>query len=101
MIEEECKKFNVMFEGSAKKKSSRLNILFFCATSYASKVQEKFGKKNFFLSDFGSWEYIDEVIVLDLSSENNRAEFFGLASSDELNQVINMVIAKSTSKTDA
>jgi hypothetical protein len=57
------------------------------------------------LAEASAWEYIDEVIVLDLSSEKNRAEFFELNPSNQLDQAIQRVISKasavySTRRTD-
>ncbi len=95
-IEEECQKFNVMFEGSACKQPSRLNVLFFCATRYAPEVQKSFGEKKIYLSSTSAWKHIDEVIVLDLSTKENREEFFGLSPSSPLNQAIQLVISKAS-----
>ncbi len=97
-IEEKCREFNDMFRGSALKKSSRLNVLFFCASRYGPEIQKSFGKKQFFLAPTDAWEYIDEVIVLDLSSEEKCEEFFGPTPSSPLNQAIQRVILKAGSR---
>ena len=93
-IEEECQKFNDIFVGSDPRKTSRLNILFFCSSNYGPETQKNFDEKKFFVAESSAWEYIDEVIVLDLSSEENRGEFLGLNPSNPLNQVIQRVISK-------
>ena len=90
----ECEKFNAIFSCSQLSKSPRLNILFFCATNYGPETQKKFGKKGFFLADSSAWKYIDEAIILDLSSEKKRKDFFGLTPSNPLLQVIELVISK-------
>ena len=95
MIADECEKFNAMFVGSDMK--SRINILIFCATTYGPELKRFFGSERFFLvqgRDIEVWKYVNEVIVMDLSSENNRAEFFGLKTGDPLNQAIELVISK-------
>ena len=93
-IEDECQKFNDIFEGSNLDKSSRFNILFFCSSQYGTKTKKEFMGKKFFVAESSAWKHIDEVIVLDLSSEEKRGEFFGLKPSNPLNKVIHRVIAK-------
>jgi hypothetical protein len=46
-IENECSKFNAMFESS--KRRDRLNLLIFCATNFGSDTIKQFGDKNFFV----------------------------------------------------
>ena len=95
MIADECKKFNAMFVGSDMK--CRINILIFCATNYGPELKRSFGSEKFFLvqkRDMEVWKYVNEVIVIDLSSKNNRAEFFGLKTGNPLNQAIELVISK-------
>ena len=54
------------------------------------RVQKRFeGKKRFTFSR----DRLDEVIVLDLASATNRAEFFGAESS----KVIELIISKKNS----
>ena len=96
IVAEECDKFNVMFTGSESKNPDHLNILIFCSTSYDSEMKLKFGNKKFCLLDTKDWVFIDEVIVLDLSSKENRAIFFGLTADDFLNETINIVISKTS-----
>uniref|UniRef100_A0A7S0M7J1 Uncharacterized protein n=1 Tax=Cryptomonas curvata TaxID=233186 RepID=A0A7S0M7J1_9CRYP len=92
-IKKECTKFNVMFEGS--EIAHRLNILIFCATNYGAGLRTKFGNNFFFtLDDLSTWPNIDEVVVLDLSSREKRAQFFGVSSDDPLNGAIEGVISK-------
>ena len=95
MIVDECEKFNAMFVGSDMK--CRINILIFCATNYGPELKRSFGSEKFFLvqkRDMEVWKYVNEVIVIDLSSKNNRAEFFGLKTGNPLNQAIELVISK-------
>jgi hypothetical protein len=95
MIEEECENFNAIFDGSDGKDPKRLRILFICASGYDEGVKKLFeGKKFHVLKVPQKWKYIDELILLDLTSVQNRAEFFGLTSGDMLSQAIENVIAK-------
>ena len=95
MIDEECKKFNVIFEGSDEKDPKRLRILFICASAYDVGIRKLFeGKKFHVLKISQKWKYIDEIILLDLTSEQNSADFFGLTKGDLLSQAIEKVIAK-------
>jgi hypothetical protein len=91
-ISDEIRKFNVMFK-YADKRISRLNILIVCATNYGSKLKARFQGKNFFILSEAA-RNIHEVIVLDLSSPQNRAKFFGFMFEDPLTAVIEEVIAK-------
>ncbi len=94
VIRDECKKFNAMFEGSVKR-VRRLNILIFCATNCGATQMSRFQGESFFIFDeISDRIHIDEVIVLDLCSNQNRAKFFGLNLEDPLNDVIDEVIAK-------
>jgi hypothetical protein len=94
LIEEECSKFNAMFKGS--KSDDRLNVLIFCSTNYGSETIKQFGNQNFFVPATEKYPFIDEVIVLDLSTTAKRAIFFGLAPGDVLNECIDRIIAKDT-----
>ena len=95
MIADESEKFNAMFVGSEMK--HRINILIFCATNYGPELKRSFGSEKFFLvqkRDIEVCKYVNEVIVMDLSSESNRAEFFGLRTGDPLNQAMELAISK-------
>jgi hypothetical protein len=95
MIDEECENFNAIFDGSDGKDPKRLRILFICASGYDVGIKKLFeGKKFHVLKVPQKWKYIDELILLDLTSVQNRAEFFGLTSGDMLSQAIENVIAK-------
>ena len=92
----ECNKFNVMFNHSDED-GNRLNILIICATQYGTGLEARFGERKFFtLEDISAWKYIDEVIVLDLCSRDNRARFFGLSLDDPLMAAVEGVISKHT-----
>jgi hypothetical protein len=93
-IENECSKFNAMFRGS--NSDFRMNILIFCSTDYGKDTKKKFGDQNFFVMESEEFPFIDEVIVLDLTTPAKRATFFGLAPSDILNQCIDRVLEKGT-----
>jgi hypothetical protein len=83
-----------MFEFSDEK-ISRVNILIICATQYNKVLESKFGRQKFFtLDNIQAWKYIDEVIVLDLTSAENRAKFFGYGPDDPLAVAIEDVISK-------
>ncbi len=90
VIEEECSKFNAMFEGSNPK--NRLNVLIFCSTNYGTEAKKLFGDKNFFVLATEKFPFIDEVLVLDLGTTAKRSTFFGLAPADVLNGVIDRVL---------
>mmetsp|Transcript_42109 Transcript_42109/g.88046 ORF Transcript_42109/g.88046 Transcript_42109/m.88046 type:complete len:90 (+) Transcript_42109:2083-2352(+) len=85
-----------MFEGTDLSCRPRLNILIICSTNYDTGTIQQFGDKKFFVPKTGQYPFIDEVIVLDLSSTENRAAFFGLSAADALNKSIDRVIAKDT-----
>ena len=96
LIDEECFRFNAMFEGMDLNCRQRLNILIICSTNYDDSTMTQFGDKKFFVPETEQYPLIDEVIVLDLSSTENRAAFFGLSAADALNNSIDRVIAKDT-----
>ena len=74
---------------------NRLYILIICATQYGAGLEGRFGENKFFtLEDISAWKYIDEVIVLDLTSAENRATFLGFGSDDVLVSAIENVISK-------
>ena len=96
-IEKECIKFDAMFENS-NPKIHRMSILIVCATQYGPGLKSKFnGQKFFTLDNLSAWKHIHEVIVLDLTSQQNRAEFFGLGPGDTLIEAIENVILKRSS----
>ncbi len=93
-IRNECDKFDAIFKNSDKNEN-HLNILIICATEYEVGLQARFGGKKFFtLHDISPWKYIDEVILLDLTSWENRAQFFGFDHEDPLKAAIEGVISK-------
>ena len=95
MIDEECEKFNVIFDGSDGEDPKRLRVLFICSSGYDAGIKKLFkGKKFHVLKVSQKWKNIDELILLDLTSVQNRAEFFGLTNGDVLSQAIENVIAK-------
>jgi hypothetical protein len=95
-IEEECHKFNAMFKRSDKE-ISRVNILIICATQYNKELESKFGGQKFFtLDNIQAWKFIDKVIVLDLTSPENRAKFFGFGHDEPSVAAIEDVISKRT-----
>jgi hypothetical protein len=95
MINKECEKFNVIFDGSDGKDPKRLRVLFICASGYDVGIKKLFeGKKFHVLKVSQQWKNIDELILLDLTTVQNRAEFFGLTNGDMLSQAIENVIAK-------
>ena len=84
-----------MFEGTDYKESPRLNILFFCATNYGPKIKELFGANKIFCNwKLNGFTHIQEVIICDLSSKENRLEFFGLTDFDLEGEAVELVISK-------
>eukprot|EP00291_Cryptomonas_curvata_P030212 CAMPEP_0172212852 /NCGR_PEP_ID=MMETSP1050-20130122/37265_1 /TAXON_ID=233186 /ORGANISM="Cryptomonas curvata, Strain CCAP979/52" /LENGTH=804 /DNA_ID=CAMNT_0012893615 /DNA_START=55 /DNA_END=2471 /DNA_ORIENTATION=- len=95
-IDEECSKANRIFEklprGKSEARNNVVNVLFICSTNYAEKIKRKFSKvqKQFCFSRGN----LHEVIVLDLSSKENRAEFFGEAQMQGTSEAVEMILAK-------
>ncbi|KAL4125544.1 hypothetical protein PRIC2_009126 [Phytophthora ramorum] len=94
-VEDECDQFNRMFES----KEGRLNVLVVCATVYSAELNKKFeaedrpvSKSTIYPS--GAFKQIDEVILLNFSTPENRAEFFGTQGEDTLMHVLESAIEK-------
>ena len=97
-IDEECRKANRIFEGTPRcesgSKKKVVNVLFVCSTNYTEYY--KYNKKTIHKKQyFCSRDNLDEVIVLDLSSEESRAEFFGVTLLSEESKAVEMILAKS------
>lgn len=98
LVDEEREKFDLLLS----EKKGCLNVLIICATKYGGNLQEAFGsaKSVIYTEAMQSTEkkvttqYIHEVILLDLSTPQNRAEFFGLAWDDTLQTRLENVIHK-------
>ncbi|KAH7482000.1 hypothetical protein PRIC1_009547 [Phytophthora ramorum] len=94
-VEDECDQFNRMFES----KEGRLNVLVVCATVYSAELNKKFEAEDRPVSKSaiypsGAFKQIDEVILLNLSTPENRAEFFGTQGEDTLRHVLESAIEK-------
>ncbi|KAG1697297.1 hypothetical protein DVH05_016581 [Phytophthora capsici] len=97
IVDEEREKFDSLLS----KKNGCLNVLFICATKYGGNLQA-FGSAKSVIYTEGmqstekkaTTEYIHEVILLDLTTPQNRAEFFGLAWDDTLQTRLENVIHK-------
>ena len=81
----ECTIFNQMFVRAARPLG--LNFLIICATNYIENLKNRFDGKKFMIFQDSRYKYIDEIVVLDLSSKENRAEFFGIADDWNLTVV--------------
>eukprot|EP00644_Phytophthora_capsici_P011916 jgi/Phyca11/15224/fgenesh1_pg.PHYCAscaffold_12_\ len=98
IVDEEREKFDLLLS----EKKGCLNVLFICATKYGDNLQEAFGpaKSVIYTEAMQSTEkkattqYIHEVILLDLTTPQNRAAFFGLAWDDTLQTRLENVIHK-------
>ena len=73
-ILKECDYFNRMFDGTDCKK--RRNFLFICCTKYHNDIFSKFNGKLFYSYVDENFPNIHEVIILDLTTPENRASFF-------------------------
>jgi hypothetical protein len=89
----ECNLFNRMFVGCPNV-PKRLNVLVVCATKYNKSVSEKFHMRKSVSVQAEGCQYIDEVILLDLSTPSNRAHFFGISNDRALSEVLEAVISK-------
>ena len=90
--QQELHKANRMFEGSSL--GSRLNVLVIAATNYREAFQARFEGKKFFAEHIASYSNLHEIILLDLSTPQNRALFFGMDFNDALTSTIERVILK-------
>ncbi|EGZ15625.1 hypothetical protein PHYSODRAFT_302094 [Phytophthora sojae] len=99
-VKEEWDKFNLMCINLPKDKSSkRLNVLIVCATAYGYHLRLKFAgphsKSVVYASSASSGDdIINEIILLNLSTPDLRAEFFGLQDDSDLKAVLESMIAK-------
>jgi hypothetical protein len=84
-LSRECVLFNQMFTRAGR--AVRLNILIVCSTNYNLEMKQRFGGAKFFAFSDPKFKNIQEIIVLDLSSELNLAEFFGVSSEDTKNTI--------------
>jgi hypothetical protein len=93
-IDAEVGKADIMFSsslGQSSRGQNILNVLFICSTRYGKTVMDRFnGAKQFFYKSGN----IDEVIVLDLTTRENRDVFFGVGSGDWADRAVEEVISK-------
>ncbi|KAG7385394.1 hypothetical protein PHYPSEUDO_001523 [Phytophthora pseudosyringae] len=94
-VKAECMKFNRMCTSSV----NRLNILIVCATSYGTNLSRKFQTRNgkilksaVYSND--NYADIDEILLMNLTTQENRAEFFDIQGSEGLKQALEDVIEK-------
>lgn len=89
----ECTLFERMFVETVEK--TRINVLIVCATKYSQELSSRFGdKKVFFFTDKKKYPHVDEIVVLNLSTRENRTRFFGLPGDHDLGNTIESVIGK-------
>ncbi|ETV73768.1 hypothetical protein H257_11461 [Aphanomyces astaci] len=89
----ECDKFNRMFEGCAAE-PKRLNVLVVCATKYDKGFSDEFGNRKAMVAPSDAYPNIAQVILLNLSTPDNRAEFFCLNDAPDLASMLEKRIAK-------
>lgn len=100
MLLDECSLFNRLFTSTS---SDTHNILIVCATKYNRRFE--FGSTNRILFDNkmqypfvhnleSKIPFVDEVILLDLSTKKKRALFFGVDSNDHIMEIVENVVAK-------
>ena len=90
-LDEECRLFNETFAGTDCEK--RVNVLVIVCTNYDASIASKFGsggKTSFSIGLQNSYPNINEVILLDLSTPDKRASFFG--TSGEYSQIIESIV---------
>jgi len=90
-LDRECYLFNRMFEGT--NLVDRLNILVIVCTNYHKDLEAQFKGKNYLAYDIPkSYAYINELILLDLSTAAQRADFYD--TSNDLSDCIESIISK-------
>ncbi len=90
-INSEIEKADQRLSATAKSQDfESLNVLFICSTNYGTSVQKSFARAKFFQIQH---QHIHEIIVLDLSSKENRVKFFGL-NEDWMVKTVEDVIKK-------
>ncbi|RHY53649.1 hypothetical protein DYB30_000371 [Aphanomyces astaci] len=89
----ECDEFNRMFDGCAAE-PKRLNVLVVCATKYDKGFSDEFGNRKAMVAPSDAYPNIAQVILLNLSTPDNRAEFFGLNDAPDLASMLEKRIAK-------
>ncbi|KAI9329884.1 hypothetical protein BDR26DRAFT_1011589 [Obelidium mucronatum] len=87
----ECFLFDRMFNGTTRKGR---NVLFICCTHYVPTIMEEFKMGNSFAYQNDDYPNIDEVVVLNLSDEDLRQEFFGLEKGSKLSGFVENVVKK-------
>eukprot|EP00291_Cryptomonas_curvata_P011298 CAMPEP_0172200150 /NCGR_PEP_ID=MMETSP1050-20130122/29139_1 /TAXON_ID=233186 /ORGANISM="Cryptomonas curvata, Strain CCAP979/52" /LENGTH=621 /DNA_ID=CAMNT_0012877363 /DNA_START=469 /DNA_END=2335 /DNA_ORIENTATION=- len=93
-IEAEIEKADKMFDSSLGQSpcgQDVLNVLFICATRYGKSVMKSFTEAKHYFYKSGK---IDEVIVLDLTTKENRDIFFGVSTGDWASNALEEVISK-------
>jgi hypothetical protein len=93
-IEAEVLKADQMFRSTSHGQSfdgKALNVLFICSTNYGETVRDRFvgAKCQFFKKGI-----IDEVVVLDLTTKECRALFFGVSDGEWESRTIEDIISK-------
>jgi hypothetical protein len=96
-LDDECTKFSHMFTCESawpsESRLSRLNVLLVCATQYTSSLSDLFkGERFLVINVTKKFKYVDEAILLDLSSREKRAAFFNLSPDNILVSAIEKVI---------
>jgi hypothetical protein len=105
-FDDECIKFDRMFDGLSAKTETKFgtmtNILIICATNYDDDFTRKFATRGkrarrlFAAHRPSEYQHIDEVIQLDLTTEENRAKFFGFGDGESgLSTVVTELLRKS------
>lgn len=90
-IDAEIQKANRMFTSPCESDQTAVNILFICSTNYGTSVKDRFSGAKFYQY---AHENIDEIIVMDLTTPENRAIFFGLSRESSMSATIEAVIKK-------
>ncbi|KAF0744927.1 hypothetical protein AaE_008437 [Aphanomyces astaci] len=88
----ECDEFNRMFDGCAAE-PKRLNVLVVCATKYDKGFSDEFGNRKAMVAPSDAYPNIAQVILLNLSTPDNRAEFFCLNDAPDLASMLEKRIA--------
>ncbi|KAH9120727.1 hypothetical protein AeMF1_007232 [Aphanomyces euteiches] len=90
-LSKECDVFNRMLSGIDS--VGYLRILFVCCTSYSEDMSAKLKGKSHFVSECkNSFPNIDEAILLNLETPQQRAVFFGV--DDDLAAIVERVVCK-------
>jgi hypothetical protein len=93
LIKEEKRIFNRMFKGTARRAGELRILLIVSSGGFASRKIET-GSYHYVEEDAKEFQHIDETILVDLSTREARAGFFGLTENDPNLDKIERIVSK-------